>query len=182
MPPIIAVYGSSSALPGDGWFEAGLRCGRLLAEAGYHVATGGYAGLMEAVSRGAAGSGARVIGVTAPDAFPERPGANPWVDEEIPAATIPERIRLITEMSSACIVLDGSIGTLTELLVAWNTAFVAALRGAPAAPVVVVGARWARLVPLIAESLASDPSTVTFAGDVDEAVAEVRRRVPVPEG
>lgn len=178
MPSIVAVYGSSSSLPGDGWFEAGQRCGKLLAESGYVVATGGYAGLMEAVSRGASEAGGRVIGVTAPTAFPGRPGANAWVDEEIAAPTLPERIRRITELSAACIVLDGSIGTLTELMVSWNTAFVDALRGADTAPVVAVGARWARIVRLIARDLATDPSTVTLVDDVDEAVAEIRRRVP----
>ena len=178
MPAVVAVYGSSSSSPGDGWFEAGVRCGRLLAESGYVVATGGYAGLMEAVSRGAAEAGGTVIGVTAPAAFPDRPGANAWVHEEIRAATMSERIRTITEMSSACIALDGSIGTLTELLVAWNTAFVAALSGAPTSPVVAVGERWARLVRLVAEALETDRSTVTLVDDVDAAVAEIRRRVP----
>lgn len=178
--PIVAVFGSSSAQPGDGWFEAGLRCGRLLAESGYDVATGGYGGLMEAVSRGAAESGARVVGISAPPVFPDRAGVNPWVAEEIAAPTIPERIRLITEMSAACIALDGSIGTLTELLVAWNTAFVDARRGAVTVPIVAVGERWARLVPWLAESLATDASTVSLVGEVEEAVAEVRRRVPVP--
>lgn len=176
--PVVAVYGSSTAVPGDGWFEAGVRCGRLLAQAGYDVATGGYAGLMEAVSRGAAEAGARVIGVTAPEAFPDRPGANPWVGEEIAAPTIPERIRRITELSSGCIVLDGSIGTLTELLVVWNTAFVEARRGEATGPIVAVGDRWGRLVPLLAETLATDASTVTLVGDVEAAVAEVRRLLP----
>lgn len=179
MPPVVAVFGSSSSLPGDGWFEAGLRCGRLLAESGYEVATGGYAGLMEAVSRGAAEAGAHVIGVTVPDAFPGRSGANAWVDTEVAAPTLADRIRRITEMSSACIVLDGSIGTFTELLVAWNTAYVDARRGAPPNPIVAVGDRWARLVPIVAGDLVADRSTVTLVHDVDLAVAEVRRRVPV---
>ncbi|MBS1195807.1 MAG: family Rossman fold protein, partial [Actinobacteria bacterium] len=52
--PVIAVFGSSAGRPGDPGYEAARTCGRLLAEAGYAVATGGYAGTMEACSRGAA--------------------------------------------------------------------------------------------------------------------------------
>ena len=39
---------------------------------------------MEAVSAGAAGVGARVIGVTAPSLFPTRSGGNRFLTEEIP--------------------------------------------------------------------------------------------------
>ena len=50
---VVAVFGASVSLPGDQLYEQGVRCGRLLAEAGFGVATGGYAGVMEAVSLGA---------------------------------------------------------------------------------------------------------------------------------
>ncbi|HEX5630970.1 MAG TPA: DNA-binding protein, partial [Acidimicrobiia bacterium] len=73
---IVAVFGSARSIEGDGDYEAGVRCGELLAAAGFAVSTGGYAGLMEAVSRGARSRGGTVIGVTAPAVFPDRPGAN----------------------------------------------------------------------------------------------------------
>lgn len=178
--PVVAVFGSSAGKPGDPGFEEALTCGRLLAEAGFAVATGGYAGTMEACSRGAAEAGGRVIGVTAPAAFPSRVGANTWVGEEVPAATIPERIRLILEMSAACITLDGSIGTLTELMVAWNVAYIAGLAGAPAKPVVAVGTSWGALVPQLARAIDTDASMVTLVPDAAAAVAEVRRRLSRP--
>ncbi len=178
--PVIAVFGSSAGRPGDPGYEEARTCGRLLAEAGYAVATGGYAGTMEACSRGAAEAGGRVIGVTAPAAFPGRSGANAWVGEEWPAPTITERIHHILAISAGCITLDGSIGTLTELMVAWNIAFIAGLAAAPSKPVIAVGPSWAALVPDLAARLATDASLVTLAPDAAEAVAEVRRRVPVP--
>jgi len=178
VPPIITVFGSSSSQPGDGWYEQGVSCGRLLGEAGYTVATGGYGGLMEAVSRGASEAGARVIGVTAPAAFPGRPGANRWVDEEIPAETLTERIHTMVAMSAAFVALDGSIGTLTELMVSWNVAYVDALWDRPLRPVVAVGERWRDLLPHLTGLLATDGSLVVWAPDVAEAVGEVARRVP----
>jgi uncharacterized protein (TIGR00725 family) len=135
MRPVIAVFGSSTSRPGDGWWEQGLECGRRLAAAGYDVATGGYGGLMQSVSQGAAEAGARVYGVTAPPCFPYRPGPNEFVDEEIPAATIPERMERIIDLGAGYIVLDGSIGTLTEMLVAWNIAHIDDLSELPFKPV-----------------------------------------------
>jgi len=178
--PVIAVFGSSVVRPGEAAYESARECGRLLAEAGYAVATGGYGGAMEACSRGAADAGGRVIGVTAPAAFPGRPGANHWVRVEIPAPTLTERIHLMLNGSAACIALDGSIGTLTELLMAWNLAFVAGLSGRPARPVVAVGPTWAAVVAYLAAVIHSDPAGVTLVPDVGAAVAEVGRRVPTP--
>jgi len=100
------------------------------------------------------------------------------VGEELPAPTITERIHRILSISAACITLDGSIGTLTELMVAWNVAFIARLAGDPEKPVIAVGPSWASLVPYLARAIDTDPSLVTLAPDVAEAVAEVRRRVP----
>lgn len=177
--PVIAVFGSSAGRPGEPAYEAARACGRLLAAAGYAVATGGYGGTMEACSRGAAEAGGRVVGVTAPAVFPGRPGANAWVQEEIPAASLTERIHLMLEGSAAYVALDGSIGTLTELVMAWNLAFVARLAGAPARPVIAVGPTWEAVVTYLAEATGSDPASVTLVPDVEAAVAELRRRVPV---
>jgi uncharacterized protein (TIGR00730 family) len=170
---VVAVFGASSPRAGDASYAVGVRCGRLLAEAGYAVATGGYAGLMEAVSLGARQAGGRVIGVTVPDVFPGRPGGNEHLTEETRTATLLERIHEMVEVSIASIALPGSLGTATELLVAWNLAYVARFTDATPKPVVAVGAQWRRLVPLLTEELETDGSLVTVVDTVDEAVAAV---------
>lgn len=171
--PTVAVFGSSQSRPRDPDYEAGVRCGRLLAEAGFSVATGGYAGLMEAVSRGAAGAGGVVIGVTAPTLFPDRPGANEWTRIERPQPTLTTRLSELLDQSVAAIALPGSIGTLTELMVAWNASFIDAINQRPPRPVVAVGAGWADLVSHIAREVDSTVDLVTRVGDVDAAVAAV---------
>ena len=178
--PVIAVFGSSLGHPGESGYEEARACGRLLAEAGYGVATGGYAGTMEACSRGASEAGGRVVGVTAPGAFPQRPGANAWVGEELPAATITERLHTIMSVSAASITLEGSIGTLTELLVAWKIAYIARLAGLAPKPALAIGPSWARIVPDLAAAIDTDASLVTLVPDVAAAVAVLRRSVPVP--
>jgi len=178
MPAIIAVFGSSTVMPEAPGYVAGVECGRLLARAGYAVATGGYGGLMEAVSRGAAGAGAPVYGITAPEAFPDRPGANAFVDREIPAPSITERIHRILSLSSGSIALDGSIGTLTELVVAWNVAYVDRLSERTAKPIVAVGGLWAEVVSFLTERTATDDELVVCVPTVGEAVEIIRSKVP----
>jgi len=167
---VVAVFGASAPQPGESDYEEGIRCGRLLAEAGFAVATGGYAGLMEAVSLGARQAGGRVIGVTVPDVFPDRPGGNDHLTEETRAASLLERIHEMVEVSVASISLPGSLGTATELIVAWNLAFVARFADSDPKPVIAVGDQWQRLVPLLTAELETDGSLVTLVDTVDEAV------------
>jgi hypothetical protein len=176
-PPIISVFGSSLAMPGDAEYEEGVRCGALLVEAGFAVMTGGYAGLMEAVSRGARHGGGVVFGVTAPGVFPGRPGANEFVSHERPAVHLLDRIHDMTELSAAAIALPGSLGTLTELVAAWNLAFVARFSGTAPKPLVTVGERWAALVDHLAAALEADRALVRTVATVDEAVKTVIRLV-----
>ena len=169
----VAVFGSSRTRPDEPDYESAMRCGRLLAESGFHVATGGYGGLMEAVSRGAADAGGTVIAVTAPDLFPQREGANQWAHIERPQPTLALRIGKLLDDSVATIALPGSIGTLTELIVAWNASFIDTLTDRPPRPVIAVGAQWSSLVAQIAAAVSSPTELVTRVDDVDAAVAAV---------
>lgn len=175
--PAVAVFGSSRIdLGSPAWAEA-VRCGALLAARGFAVVTGGYGGAMEAVSQGASATGGHVIGVTAPAVFPGRSGANHHVTVERPAETLTERIHDMLSITDGAIALPGSIGTFTELMVAWNVAFVADLANRRPPLVVAVGSDWRRLVELVATSLDTNGKLVTCVDDVDEAVEAVARSV-----
>lgn len=176
----VAVIGSSATSDHDPNYADGRLLGRLLAEAGLTVVTGGYGGLMEAVSRGAAEAGGQVIGVTAPAVFPARSGPNPHVGIERPAGTITERIHDLLVMADAVIALPGSIGTLTELMMAWNTAFVARFSNRLPQPVVAVGSLWGELVPYLADRLATEGKLVDCVADVREAATIVVDRLTFP--
>jgi uncharacterized protein (TIGR00725 family) len=180
--PVIAVFGSSNTAHDDPLYEEAVRCGRLLAEAGYAVVTGGYAGVMEAASRGATSAGGRVIGITAPQMFPDRAGANRWVAEERTAAGLTDRIHQLLETSDAAIVLDGGIGTFTELVVSWCLCATDLLGSRPPRPLVAVGERWKMVVSGLAEVLDADPSLVACVPDSEAAVAEIARRLPPTPG
>jgi len=91
-----------------------------------------------------------------------------------------ERIHEMVDLSVASIALPGSLGTATELLVAWNLAFVARFTGARPKPVVAVGEQWRRLVPLLTDELRTDGSLVILADTVDDAVQAVIAAVHGP--
>ena len=171
--PVVAVIGASITQPGEPDYEAGIRLGRLLAESGIAVATGGYEGLMEAVSAGAAQVGGEVIGITAPAVFAGRSGANQHVTDERPAATLTERIHDLVSISDAVVALPGSLGTFTELVVAWNVAYVAPLGGGSTRPVIAVGPLWGGLVPLLAEQLGASADLVHCVDTVEQAAAAI---------
>ncbi len=165
----VAVFGSSRPVPGDPAFADGVRLGELLAGAGLVVATGGYGGVMEAVSAGAAAAGGTVIGVTAPAVFPDRVAANGHLTREIVAGTISERIHRLIDLADATITLPGSLGTFTELVVAWNAAALAPLTGGTPRTHVAVGSDWPVVIAFLAERLDVDPSLITCVATVEEA-------------
>ncbi len=175
---IIAVFGASQSVPGDGFYESGVTCGRLLAEAGFGVVTGGYGGLMEAVSRGAHNAGGRVLGVTAPTVFHDRAGANAFVAEELPASHLVERLHELTDIAVGAIVLPGSLGTMAELGVAWNLAFVTRFSGSIPKPIVAVGEIWRDLVERIGSTLKTDTALIRCVASVDKAVETISRLIP----
>src|SRR5437763_16964325 len=80
MPPevIVTVFGSSRPREGSLDYEEARVLGRALAKHGFAVCSGGYAGVMEAVSRGAKEAGGKTYGVTA--AFFKSAKLNRWVD------------------------------------------------------------------------------------------------------
>src|SRR5215813_7302616 len=87
---IITVFGSSRPREDHADYEEARRLGRALAAAGFAVCSGGYAGVMEAVSRGAKEAGGKTYGVTAE--FFKSAKLNRWVDVEVRKETWEERL------------------------------------------------------------------------------------------
>lgn len=169
---IVAVFGSSRTAPATlEWNDAEM-LGRSLASAGHTVATGGYSGTMEAVSKGAYDAGGHVVGITADALFPHRGGANRFVTEVRDHPTIASRIGDLVDNSDAAIVLPGSIGTATELLVAWNRVYVDSFRDVPKWPLIAVGQPWSVLVPRLVAELGTTDGLVSVVASISEAVAE----------
>lgn len=166
----MAIFGSSQVQPGSPeWVEAE-KAGALCAQAGLGVITGGYGGVMAAASRGAASAGGHVIGATAPTMFPGRSGANPYISEEVPAATLGRRLDTLTGRADAAIVMPGSIGTAAELVVCWHINHIAWTKGEPELPTVAVGPVWAELFELLVARAGANPGQIHLEQSVDRAI------------
>jgi len=136
----ISVFGGSQPRDDSTAYAEAQQLGRLLAERGHIVLTGGYIGVMEAVSRGAREAGGHVIGVTSEDIEAWRPiKANAWVMEEMRVKTLMERLHTLIHESDAAIALSGGAGTLAEISVMWNLMIVESLHRRP---LILIGDGW----------------------------------------
>jgi len=142
---IITVFGSSRPHDGDADYEEARALGKALAERGFSVCSGGYGGVMEAVSRGAKDAGGKVYGVTAE--FFERK-ANPWVDVEVRRMTWEERLFELVRIGHGFVVCKGGTGTLVELAVVWEMMNKSVMI---AKPCVVLGEFWQPILDRVRE-------------------------------
>jgi uncharacterized protein (TIGR00730 family) len=169
----IAVFGGANPRPGQPAYEQAQRLGELLGQRGFSVMTGGYIGTMEAVSRGAAEAGAHVIGVTCGEIEAYRAGgANPWVMEEIRAASIRDRIYIMITTCDAALALPGGIGTLAEIMLMWNYLLINAV---PPRPLLLIGQGWQDTIDAFTRSLSDyfpghERNWLNFSPDVEAAV------------
>ncbi len=168
----VTVFGGASPKPGQPEYIEAIRLGRLLAEGGHTVLTGGYMGTMEAVSRGAAEAGGHTIGVTCAEIERWRAStANPWVKEEWQKPTLVDRLTTLMDSADILVALPGGPGTLTEISLAWNRMVIDALTPRP---LIMVGAGWrqvfARLFAAQDAYIAQEQrKLLTFVDSVDEA-------------
>lgn len=114
----ICVFGNSSPEPGSADYEEARALGGLLARAGYAVCSGGYYGVMEAVSRGAVEAGGHTIGMTTPF---YKLAPNPFVVEEVPVPRWQDRLFAMIERGDGYVVMKGGTGTLLELAALWES-------------------------------------------------------------
>jgi uncharacterized protein (TIGR00730 family) len=141
----ITVFGSSRPEEGHAEYAEAVELGRALATAGFAVCTGGYAGVMEGVSRGAREAGGRVLAVTS-SFFKSR--TNPWVDDETRMATWQDRLFELVRLGDGYVACKGGTGTLVELAVVWEMLNKKAMEHRP---FVVLGDFWQPILERVRE-------------------------------
>jgi len=149
---IVTVFGSSRPRAGDPHYEEALALGRSLAERGFAVCTGGYAGVMEAVSHGAREAGGRALAVTA-RFFKSR--ANQWVSEEIRVDTWQDRLFELIRQGDGYVACIGGTGTLVELAVVWEMLNKGVMERKP---IVILGDFWRPVIERVREVELGHPS------------------------
>ena len=109
----VAVCGASEATPSQ--IDAAREVGRLLARNGAVVLNGGYGGVMEAVSEGAAGEGGTVVGILSGD---DRADANSHLTVAIATGLGQARNNVIVTAADSVIAIGSGWGTLSEIALA----------------------------------------------------------------
>jgi uncharacterized protein (TIGR00730 family) len=174
---IVSVFGSSRPRPGEIEYEEAFSLGGEIARAGYTVCNGGYAGIMEASSRGARESGGSTIGVIC-RVFGDRP-ANPWTAETIVTASLFERLDRLVSLGDAFVILKGGTGTLLEFALVWELMNKKMMHPKP---IILLGNFWGGVVQTLREELAWEgleecTRCVTSAGTPAECAAVLRREL-----
>lgn len=156
----VTLFGTGAAMPGDSAYILAYETGKLLAQAGFTIANGGYGGTMLAAAEGATEANGRIIGVTC-SAF-KQSRANQYITREIVTSSLEERLDTLIKLGRAYVVLPGSTGTLLELALVWelkNKSFLKA-----DIPIILVGGFWKPLVDLVA---AGDPASRRYIYQAD---------------
>jgi uncharacterized protein (TIGR00730 family) len=142
---IITIFGTARAREGDSIYALAYNVGRLLAQASFCLANGGYGGTMMAAAKGATEAGGKTIGVTC-SAF-KQSAANEYISREIVTSSLDERLDTLIKLGQAYVVLPGGTGTLLELAKVWelkNKGFIPENK-----PIILVGEFWKPLLHLV---------------------------------
>lgn len=120
----VSVIGS-----GAEWESAAEEVGRLLAERGCTVVTGGLGEVMAAAHRGAKAAGGTTIAILPGE---RRSAASPWADHVVVTGIGHARNLAVAASGDAVIAVGGSYGTIAEMALALRLGrCVVALTGAP---------------------------------------------------
>jgi uncharacterized protein (TIGR00730 family) len=111
--PGVTIFGSARIGHADPMYEAARRAGRVCAEAGFAVITGGGPGVMEAANRGAHEAGGVSVGFNIE--LPHEQAPNPYVDISLTFDHFYARKVMLVKAAEGFLLFPGGFGTLDEL-------------------------------------------------------------------
>jgi hypothetical protein len=111
--PAVTIFGSARIREGSAEYAQAREVGRLLAEAGFAVVTGGGPGVMEAANRGAGEGGGLSVGFNIE--LPHEQALNPYVDLGLTFKHFYVRKTMFVKAAEGFVIFPGGFGTLDEL-------------------------------------------------------------------
>jgi uncharacterized protein (TIGR00730 family) len=174
MAKTVTVFGSSKPVESDEQYTIGYELGKKLGENRFNVCTGGFNGIMEAVSKGAAETGMEAIGVTV-DTWGRLP--NKYLTKELKCNSIFERVQKLIDAGDGFVVLQGGTGTLLELAAVWELCNKNIM---DRKPVACHSSMWNEIVAIINLQMQKenrDTETVKAFGNIDEIVSYLKTKL-----
>ena len=148
----VSVFGSARTPETDSNYQAAMETGKLLAEAGFEVITGGGPGIMEAANRGAFQAGKVSVGCNIELPFEQMP--NPYLTKSLTFKYFFVRKTMFIKYSNAYIIFPGGFGTLDELFEALTLIQTRKIRNFP---VVLFGSQyWRGLLAWITSTMLNE--------------------------
>lgn len=152
LTPCVTVFGSARIPESSPHYQRARSLGRLLAEAGFVVMTGGGPGIMAAANRGAYDVGGVSVGCNIQLPHEQKP--NPFIDLFLEFRFFFVRKLMLTKYSCAFVGLPGGFGTIDELFETLTLIQTGKIKNFP---VILVGIEyWSPLVAFIRERLLSN--------------------------
>ncbi len=111
--PAVTIFGSARTEPGSALYLQAVECGRLLAQNGFAVITGGGPGVMEAVNRGAFEAKGKSVGLNITLPVEQKP--NPYQTHELTFRYFFVRKVMFVKYASGFIYFPGGYGTMDEV-------------------------------------------------------------------
>lgn len=178
--PAVSVFGSSQITESDPVYQVGRTLGRLLAENGFSVITGGGPGAMEAANRGAFEAKGKSIGLCIQ--LPKEQAPNPYTNTRLDFRYFFIRKVMFVKYAVAYVILPGGFGTLDELFEALTLIQTHRIRPFP---LILLGRDyWKDLMSWIKKTMLThkmiapgDLNLVQITDDPEEAVAAIKRIV-----
>jgi uncharacterized protein (TIGR00730 family) len=166
----IAVFGSSEVKSNQPEYETAVKLGAALGSQGWQVLTGGYYGVMEAVSKGVQSVNGTSIGITLSSFDPKPP--NIYLSVNHHESDLFTRMRRLVYDSDAIVVLCGGLGTLAEFSIAWVLKQVGLL--SKNYPIILLGDSFEKIAYTATQSLyvkTNDVELLNFAQRIEEVIS-----------
>ncbi len=154
----VTILGSARTPADEKWYQEAERLGRLLAEGGFTVVTGGGPGIMEAANKGAHEAGGNSIGINIQ--LPREQRTNPYVNFSRGFHYFFTRKVILAASAQAYIYFPGGFGTLDEL---FEIVTLIQTKKSEPVPIVLVGKDyWSGLFARIEETLLKEHKTISL--------------------
>jgi uncharacterized protein (TIGR00730 family) len=177
LEPAVTIFGSARSKPGDKYYVMAEELGKMLAEEGFSVITGGGPGVMEAANKGAFEAGGQSVGLNIVLPFEQK--LNPYTTIHINFRYFFVRKVMFVKYAMSYVIFPGGFGTMDELFEALTLIQTDKLKPFP---VIMIGSQyWAGLLEWINDTmleekmiLPEDRSIFTLVDSPQDAVEIIK--------
>jgi len=178
----VSIFGSARLKPEDKYYQMAETLGRILAQNGFSVITGGGPGIMEAANKGAAEAGGKSVGMNIRLPFEQKP--NPYANLQIDYKYFFIRKVMFVKYAMAYVILPGGYGTMDEFFEALT---LIQTKRVKSFPVILMGSEyWQGLMDWLKKSMLGHDMIIPFdyemiqvMDDPEEAVRHIKKYVIV---